>query len=104
MAGGIRAIKDRIRSVANTSKVTRAMELVAASKMRRATDRALQSRPYADRMTSVLSEIADALGSTQGESVHPLLTTRTVNNGVYIHRLLFQVWHSEAATRPQQGR
>ena len=85
MAGGIRAIKDRIRSVANTSKVTRAMELVAASKMRRATDRALQSRPYADRMTSVLSEIADALGSTQGEGVHPLLTTRTVNNVVYIH-------------------
>ena len=85
MAGGIRAIKDRIRSVANTSKVTRAMELVAASKMQRATNRALQSRPYADRMTSVLSEIADALGSTQGESVHPLLTTRPVSNVVYIH-------------------
>jgi F-type H+-transporting ATPase subunit gamma len=85
MAGGIRAIKDRIRSVANTSKVTRAMELVAASKMRRATNRALQSRPYADRMTSVLNEIADALGSTQGESAHPLLTTRPVSNVVYIH-------------------
>ena len=79
MAGGIRAIKERIRSVANTSKVTRAMELVAASKMRRATDRALQSRPYADRMTSVLSEIADALGSTQGESVHSLLTLSLIH-------------------------
>jgi F-type H+-transporting ATPase subunit gamma len=85
MAGDIRAIKDRIRSVANTSKVTRAMELVSASKMRRATERAVQSRPYADRMTAVLSQIADALSGNQGETVHPLLTSRQVKNVAYIH-------------------
>jgi len=45
MAGGgqVRAIRDRIKSVASTAKVTRAMELVAASKMRRAQDRAVQA-------------------------------------------------------------
>ena len=84
MAGDIRAIKDRIRSVANTSKVTRAMELVSASKMRRATERAVQSRPYADRMTAVLSQIADALSGNQGETVHPLLTSRQVKNVAYL--------------------
>ena len=47
MAGGgqVRAIRDRIKSVSSTAKVTRAMELVAASKMRRAQDRALMARP-----------------------------------------------------------
>jgi F-type H+-transporting ATPase subunit gamma len=89
MAGGgqVRAIRDRIRSVGSTAKVTRAMELVAASKMRRAQDRALQSRPYAERMIAVLSQLA---GQAEGagadaEALHPLLAQREVKHLAYVH-------------------
>lgn len=87
MAGGgsVRAIRDRIRSVRSTAKVTRAMELVAASKMRRAQDRALASRPYAERMTAVLSQLAAYTGAGDGQALHPLLEQRTVQRVSYIH-------------------
>jgi len=86
MAGGgsVRAIRDRIKSVRSTAKVTRAMELVAASKMRRAQDRALASRPYAERMTAVLSQLAAYTGGGEG-ALHPLLEQRTVQRMSYIH-------------------
>lgn len=87
MAGGgsVRAIRDRIKSVRSTAKVTRAMELVAASKMRRAQDRALASRPYAERMTAVLSQLAAYTGGGDGEALHPLLEQRAVQRVAYIH-------------------
>ena len=87
MAGGgsVRAIRDRIKSVRSTAKVTRAMELVAASKMRRAQDRALASRPYAERMTAVLSQLAAYTGAGDGQALHPLLEQRTVQRVAYIH-------------------
>ncbi|MBM4410975.1 MAG: ATP synthase F1 subunit gamma [Chloroflexi bacterium] len=87
MAGGgsVRAIRDRIKSVRSTAKVTRAMELVAASKMRRAQDRALASRPYAERMTAVLSQLAAYTGEGDGEALHPLLEQRAVQRVAYIH-------------------
>lgn len=87
MAGGgsVRAIRDRIRSVRSTAKVTRAMELVAASKMRRAQDRALASRPYAERMTAVLSQLAAYTSAGDGQALHPLLEQRTVQRVAYIH-------------------
>ena len=81
--GQVRAIRDRIRSVANTAKVTRAMELVAASKMRRAQDRAVQARPYAETMRAVLSQLAGVAGG--GEGGHPLLDVRPVRGIAYIH-------------------
>ncbi|MQC17046.1 MAG: ATP synthase F1 subunit gamma [Chloroflexi bacterium] len=87
MAGGgtVRAIRDRIRSVRSTAKVTRAMELVAASKMRRAQDNALRARPYAEQMVAVLSRLA--AGQTDGdtESAHPLLQSREVKSVLYVH-------------------
>lgn len=87
MAGGgsVRAIRDRIKSVRSTAKVTRAMELVAASKMRRAQDRALASRPYAERMTAVLSQLAAYTGAGDGQALHPLLEQRAVQRVAYIH-------------------
>lgn len=87
MAGGgsVRAIRDRIKSVRSTAKVTRAMELVAASKMRRAQDRALASRPYAERMTAVLSQLAAYTGGGDGGALHPLLEQRAVQRMSYIH-------------------
>ncbi len=87
MAGGgqVRAIRDRIRSVTNTAKVTRAMELVAASKMRRAQDNALRSRPYAQQMISVLSQLAGVMSTTDAEPEHPLLESRPVDSLLYVH-------------------
>lgn len=54
----IRLIRRRIRSVQNTAKITRAMELVAASKMRRAQERGLAGRPYGERIRQVLADLA----------------------------------------------
>lgn len=71
----LRDIRRRIRSVRNTAKITKAMELVAASRLRRAQMRVVASRPYADAMRDLISELAGQGGS--GETPHPLLTQRT---------------------------
>ncbi len=86
MAGGdVRVIRDRIRSVRSTAKVTRAMELVAGSKMRRAQDSAVRARPYADQMRQVLSQLAAYTSSDQGTVAHPLLEQREVSHFRYLH-------------------
>ncbi|MCH7617985.1 MAG: ATP synthase F1 subunit gamma [Chloroflexi bacterium] len=73
-----REIRRRIRSVESTAKITKAMELVAASKMRRAQQRALAGRPYAERLTWVLADLAEAMGLAEADTVHPLLRRREV--------------------------
>jgi len=60
MASGTRELKRRIKSVGNTRKITRAMEMVAASKMRRAVTSVLAIRPYAHSAWSVLTNMARA--------------------------------------------
>lgn len=88
MAGGgtVRAIRQRIGAVENTAKVTRAMELVAASKMRRAQDRALSARPYATQMRAVLAQLSAYAQQQRGEEGgHPLLAERDVKNFALIH-------------------
>jgi F-type H+-transporting ATPase subunit gamma len=72
----LRDIKRRIRSVKNTQQITKAMELVAAAKLRRAQVRAIQARPYAQGMEEMLANLAGAL-SAQG---HPLVEQRPVKN------------------------
>ena len=84
-AGAVRAIRDRMRSVSNTAKVTRAMELVAGSKMRRAQDRALHSRPYAERMRSVLGQLSGYAASADPAELNPLLQQRAVRHFALIH-------------------
>jgi F-type H+-transporting ATPase subunit gamma len=71
MAGG-REIKTKIKSVQNTRKVTRALEMVSASKIRKAQDRMKQSRPYARLMRQVIGHIAKA----NTEYVHPFMVER----------------------------
>ncbi|MGN6378227.1 MAG: ATP synthase F1 subunit gamma [Gaiellales bacterium] len=66
-------IKRRIRSVRNTEKITKAMELVAASRLRRAQARIEALRPYADRMQSLMVEVAAAAGAVHDQ---PLLEQR----------------------------
>lgn len=88
MAGGgsVREIRQRIGSVENTAKVTHAMELVAASKMRRAQDRAVRARPYATQMRAVLAQLSGYAQQQQGdEGGHPLLAEREVKNFALIH-------------------
>lgn len=72
-----REIRRRIRSVKNTSQITHAMEMVAASKMRRAQNMALATRPYAEKMYEVLGHLAAVMAHTaKGDIPHPLLQRR----------------------------
>ncbi|GAB2496026.1 F0F1 ATP synthase subunit gamma [Pseudoxanthomonas sangjuensis] len=71
MAGG-REIKTKIKSVQNTRKVTRALEMVSASKIRKAQDRMKASRPYARAMKQVIGHLAQA----NSEYRHPFLVER----------------------------
>lgn len=64
-----RDIRRRIKSVKNTAQITKAMQMVAASKMRRAQQAALSGRPYAELMNKVLAEVS----SGAGEFSHPLI-------------------------------
>ena len=73
MAGG-KEIKTKIASVKNTQKITAAMEMVAASKMRRAQDQMFATRPYTQRIASVVSHVA----SSNTEYRHPYLIERKV--------------------------
>jgi len=68
----LRDIRRRIRSVESTQKITRAMKLVAAAKLRRAQDRILSTRPYALKMLEVLNSLA----TRADPNLHPLLTVR----------------------------
>ena len=71
MAGG-REIKTKIKSVQNTRKVTRALEMVSASKIRKAQERMKASRPYARLMTQLIGHIAKA----NSEYKHPFMAER----------------------------
>jgi F-type H+-transporting ATPase subunit gamma len=70
----LKEIRARIGSVRNIAQITRAMELVAASRMKRAQDAILAARPYSDELRSALSRVAAAVG----EEVDPLLARRPV--------------------------
>jgi len=67
-----REIRRRISSVRNIKQITRAMQFVAASKLKRAQDATLQSRPYSDKIDEVLADLAAVLGAED----HPLLARR----------------------------
>ncbi len=69
---GAKEIRTKIKSVQNTQKITKAMEMVAASKMRRAQDRMKASRPYAEKIKKVVGH----LGSSHPEYKHPFLIER----------------------------
>lgn len=80
----IRQLRRRIASIKNTAKITNALQLVAASKMRRAQDRALQSRPYAEQIERVLAGLASAAPSDAAD-LHPLLAQREVRTVGLLH-------------------
>ncbi len=69
----LRDIKRRIRSVESTQKITKAMKLVAAAKLRRAQERIIGARPYAQKMGELLGSLVNRVG----DDGHPLLVRRT---------------------------
>jgi F-type H+-transporting ATPase subunit gamma len=76
-------IRRRIRSVKNTRQITKAMKMVAAAKLRRAQDRALSSRPFAQMLTNVLKSLvqrAEVVDPESGQPRHPLLAQREEKN------------------------
>lgn len=78
---GAKEIRGKISSIQNTQKITRAMEMVAASKMRRAQERMAASRPYADKMINVIGHLAHA----NPEYHHPyLVQAQEVQRSGYI--------------------
>jgi F-type H+-transporting ATPase subunit gamma len=79
----IRLIRRRIRGIQSTAKITRAMEMIATSKMRKAQERGLAGRPYAEKIMQVMADLA-AL-RREGEAMHPLLQKRPVEKIGLLH-------------------
>ena len=79
----IRAIRSRIKGVQSIAKITRAMEMIATSKMRRTQERGLAGRPYSEKIRQVIADLASL--SQEGEAVHPLLQRRTVKKIAIVH-------------------
>lgn len=76
-------LKRRIRSVKNTRQITKAMKMVSAAKLRRAQERAMQARPYAQMLANVLQSLvrrAVVYGEEGAEVMHPLLVEREERN------------------------
>ena len=79
----VRQIRRRIRSVENTAKITKAMSMIAASKMRRAQEMALRGRPYSDLIRSLLADVA---AQPQDEdNLHPLMRRREIRSIEIVH-------------------
>ncbi|MCR2807471.1 ATP synthase F1 subunit gamma [Paenibacillus soyae] len=80
MAKGMRDIKREIKSKQNMKQITKAMEMVAASKLRRAQEAATQSRPYADKLKEVVASIAAGTKDVK----HPMLESRPIKKTGYL--------------------
>jgi F-type H+-transporting ATPase subunit gamma len=78
----IRKVRRRIRGVQNIAKITRAMEMIAASKMRKAQERGLAGRPYSEKIQQVIADLA-ALPEVALQ--HPLLQRRPVEKMAVVH-------------------
>ena len=78
--GGIREIKQRIKSVQSTRQITKAMKMIAAAKLRRSQERAQQGLPYATKMREVVMSIASGTGGSK----HPMLQSRPVKRTGYV--------------------
>jgi F-type H+-transporting ATPase subunit gamma len=77
---GTKELRKQIGSIKNTQKITSAMEMVAASKMRKAQDRMARGRPYSDHIRTVIGHVANA----SAEFRHPLMIERDVQRVGYI--------------------
>ncbi len=76
----VRDIRRRIRSVKSTQKITRAMKMVAAARLRKAQERVFNARPYANQMLALLASVV----ARTGERAHPLLAVRPVEKTLLV--------------------
>lgn len=81
MAGQLKEVRNRIKSVQSTQQITKAMKMVSAAKLRRAQDAIIQMRPYAQKLQSMLSNI---VSNSEGGSEMALATERTVEKVLLI--------------------
>ena len=77
----LREVKKRIRSVISTRQITKAMEMVAAAKLRKAQMRIMQVRPYSEKLSTILSHLSEA---ASGELVHPFFEKREVKKSTLV--------------------
>lgn len=81
----LKAIRNRITSVKGTQQITRAMRMVAAAKMRRATESINAARPYADKLGEIIKNLSSqVLTSTSEALLSPLFTQREINNALIV--------------------
>ena len=73
-------IRGKIKSVENTKKITKAMEMVAASKMRKAQDRMRAARPYSEKVRNIASH----LGQANPEYVHPFMKVHAAKSTGFV--------------------
>ena len=78
----VREIRGRIKSVKNTARVTNAMQMVAASKMRRAQEQVVNARPYAQKIQSILTSLMSTHSMDDSDDVHYLLARRDIKKGL----------------------
>src|SRR5665213_3960825 len=76
----LKEIRARIKAAKNIQQITKAMKLVAAARLKRATDRVLEARPYADK----LKELMGSLASASDLPSHPLMEKREVKHACVI--------------------
>lgn len=81
MAGALKEVRNRIKSVQSTQQITKAMKMVSAAKLRRAQDAIIQMRPYAKKLQEMLSNI---VSNTEGDSSGDLATERPVEKVLLI--------------------
>ncbi|HWQ70744.1 MAG TPA: ATP synthase F1 subunit gamma [Desulfitobacteriaceae bacterium] len=77
---GVRDIRRRIRAIRNMQQITKAMKMVAAARLRKAQDKVIAARPYANQLQEVLARVVQAQAGVK----HPLLEKRTVQKVGYI--------------------
>ena len=75
MAGQLKEVRNRIKSVQSTQQITKAMKMVSAAKLRRAQDAIIQMRPYAKKLQEMLSNI---VSNSEGESGMSLAIERPI--------------------------
>jgi F-type H+-transporting ATPase subunit gamma len=79
----MRLVRRRIKGVQSIAKITRAMEMIATSKMRRTQERGLAGRPYAEKIRQVISDLAAIPNGDQ--PLHPLLQSRQISKIAIVH-------------------
>ena len=79
----LKAIRKRISSIRNTQQITKAMKMVSAAKLRRAQEAAVQARPYAEKMTELLKNVAARVSSEAHRAVASARGKKNSTSAVY---------------------